>query len=93
MDWFSLVGMAMFLGGLEYFLADKSSKGLGWVKLLEKKIMPPTTQIMKAIRTPVSASQYIIPGIIIATVIYSGPNIDRANYSLIKSMDWFSLNF
>ncbi|HGO9972498.1 TPA: MDR family MFS transporter [Acinetobacter baumannii] len=33
----------------------------------------------------------IIPGIIIATVIYSGPNIDRANYSLIKSMDWFSL--
>ncbi|EHU2376667.1 DHA2 family efflux MFS transporter permease subunit [Acinetobacter baumannii] len=33
----------------------------------------------------------IIPGIIIATVIYSGPNIDHANYSLIKSMDWFSL--
>ncbi len=28
----------------------------------------------------------IIPGIIIATVIYSGPNIDRANYSLIKSL-------
>lgn len=33
----------------------------------------------------------IIPCIIIATVIYSGPNIDRANYSLIKSMDWLSL--
>ena len=33
----------------------------------------------------------IVPGIIIATIIYSGPSIDRANYSLIRTMDWLSL--
>lgn len=33
----------------------------------------------------------IVPGIIIATIIYSNPNIDRANYSLLKQLDWFSL--
>ncbi len=32
----------------------------------------------------------IVPGIIIATIIYSGPSIDRAYYSLIRTMDWLS---
>lgn len=34
----------------------------------------------------------ILPGIIISVFIFSGPDIDRHNYSLIKTLDWLSLS-
>lgn len=33
----------------------------------------------------------IIPGIIISVVVYANPAIDRANYKLVRELDWFSL--
>ena len=33
----------------------------------------------------------ILPGIMISAIIFSGPDIDKHNYSLIKSLDWLSL--
>ncbi|ENW05035.1 DHA2 family efflux MFS transporter permease subunit [Acinetobacter beijerinckii] len=33
----------------------------------------------------------IVPGIIIATIIFSGPSIDKPNHALIKTMDWIAL--